>query len=413
MTSRPSTRPLRDRDAAPPPSEPPGGASNQRFAPLLAGLLATATACVTRDTVATAGAGTDVDTYCQGSGPPVLVDDACTGELAEAVFRHAVCACGDLGLGAALTTDAFDSRLGPWTPGGTGGHLGANLGLDYSGGLTVGGDVTIAGSRGLQAGTRLDVAGNLAIGGGLGRPSSAITVGGAARVGGDVAVATLAVTGTLTTSAGAAVTGNVTAGGRATAAVSVPPPCRCEPTDVLDVAAIVADHAVANHDADLGITPDDLDGIEGDFTLELPCGRFYLSRIQASGGGTVTIRATGRTTLFIAGDLTLDGNLSVEIAAGAELDLFITGFLNLPGSARLGDPARPRALRVYLASAGSVALSGGSTLAGNLYAPDADLATSAPVDVYGAVLLNRWNLSAPVAIHYDRAIEVAGEACER
>lgn len=375
--------------------------------------LALATAgCVARDTVATAGAGPDLDTYCQGTGPPVLVDDACTGDLAEAVFRHAVCACGQLGLGAPIITDGFDSRLGPWTPGGAGGDLGVNLGLDYNGTMTVGGDVTIAGTAGLQAGTRLDVAGDLAVGGDLGRSSSILTVGGAARVAGDLAVASLDVSGALTTTAGATVTGTVTAGTRVTGAVSVPPPCRCDAAELLDVAAIVGDHAVANHDAAVGITPDHLADAQGDVSLELPCGRFYLSRIQATGGGTVTIRATGRTALFIAGDVTLDGNLTVEVAAGAELDLFITGFLNLPGTATLGDPARPRALRVYLGSAGSIALSGGSTLAGNLYAPEADLATSAAVEVYGAVLINRWVLSAPVSVHYDRAIAVAGDACE-
>lgn len=370
-------------------------------------------ACTARDTVATAGGGENVDTYCQESGPPVLVDDACTGDLAEAVFRHAVCACGNLGLGAALTTDAFDSRLGPYAPGGTGGHVGVNLGMDFNGVLTAGGDVTIAGAAGLQAGTRLDAAGNLAVQGGLGRSSSTITVGGAARVGGNIDVGTLAVTGALTTTAGATVTGNVTAGSRTTAPVSVPPPCRCDATDILDVAAIVAEHELANHDADVGITPDELVDVQGDVTLELPCGRFYLNRVMASGGGTVTIRATGRTALFIGGDVTLDGNLTVEVAPGAELDLFITGFLNLPGAATFGDPARPRDLRVYIASAGSIALSGGSTFAGNLYAPAADLATSAPVDVYGAILLNRWNLSAPVNLHYDRAIEYAGDGCIR
>lgn len=376
------------------------------------GTLAVLAGCVARDTVATAGGGPDLDTYCEGSGPPVLVDDACTGDLAEAVFQHAVCACSNLGLGAAITTDAFDSRLGPWTPGGAGGDVAVNQGLDYNGSMIVGGNLTVAGGTGLGAGTDLDVMGDLAVAMSLGRSSSTITVGGAARVGGNIDVASLTVTGALTTTAGATVTGNVTAGARTTAPVAVPPPCRCDPAALLDIAAIVDDHQIANHDADLGITPDQLDGVTGDATLELPCGRFYLSRITATGAGTVTIRATGRTALFIAGDVTLDGNLTVEIAPDAELDLFITGFLNLPGTATLGDPTRPRALRVYIASAGSIALSGGSTLAGNLYAPAADLATSAPVDVFGAVLINRWVLSAPVSLHYDRAISVAGDTCE-
>lgn len=372
-------------------------------------------ACTARDTVATAGGGENVDTYCQESGPPVLIDDACTGDLAEAVFRHAVCACGQLGLGASVTTDAYDSRLGPYTPGGVGGHVGANQGLDSNGGgmLVAGGDVTVAGTPGLQAGPRLDVAGNLAVAGGLGRSSSTVTVDGTARVGGNIDVSTMTVAGALTTTAGATITGTVNAGSRITGAVVVPPPCRCDATDILDIGAIVDEHQFANHDADVGISPDELVDVQGDATLELPCGRFFLSRITSSGGGTVTIRATGRTALFIDGDVTLSGNLTVEVAPGAEMDLFITGFLNLPGTATLGDPMRPRALRVYIASAGSIALSGGSTLYGNLYAPEADIATSAPVDVFGAVLLNRWSLSAPVDVHYDKAIEFAADGCIR
>ncbi|HUQ05210.1 MAG TPA: collagen-binding domain-containing protein [Kofleriaceae bacterium] len=372
-------------------------------------------ACTTRDTVATAGGGDPVDTYCQQSGPPVLVDNACTGDLAEAVFRHAVCGCGQFGLGATVTTDGFDSRLGPYTPGGTGGHVGANQGLDSNGGgmLFVRGDVTVAGGNGIQAGPRLEVSGNLAVAGGLGRSSSAVVVGGTARVGGNVDVSSLNVTGTLTTTSGATVTGNVMAGSRVTAPVSVPPPCRCDASDIFDVGAIIDQHALANHDAAIGITPDELIDVDGDVTLELPCGRFFLNRVTSSGGGTVTIRATGRTALFIEGDVTLSGNLTVEVAPGAEMDLFIDGFLNLPGLAKLGDPTRPRDLRVYIGSAGSIAISGGLELAGNLYAPAADLQTSAPVDIYGAVLLNHWNLSAPANVHYDRAIEFAGDGCIR
>jgi hypothetical protein len=369
--------------------------------------------CTTRDTVATAGSGDPVDTYCQQSGPPVLVDDACTGDLAEAVFRNALCACGQLSLGATVTTDAYDSRLGPYAPGGIGGHIAGNEGLDANGAgnVTASGDVTFAGDAGLQGGPRFDIAGNLAVAGGLGRNSSAITVGGAARVGGSIDVSSLTVTGALTTPAGATATGTIMAGSRTTAAVSVPPQCHCEATDVLDIKAIIAEHAIANHDADVGITPDELGDVQGDTTLELPCGRFYLNRVSASGGGTLTIRATGRTALFIAGDVTLDGNLTVEVAPGAEMDLFIEGFLSVPGMVRLGDQARPRALRVYMASVGSIAISGGLALAGNLYAPNADLQTSAPVDVFGAVLLDHWQLSAPANIHYDKAIEFAGDAC--
>ena len=165
------------------------------------------------------------------------------------------------------------------------------------------------------------------------------------------------------------------------------------------------------HDAAIGLQPDALAAASGDQTLTLPCGRYYLTGVQIDGGG-LRVRAEGRVALFIAGNVTIDGDLTVEVAPDAELDLFVGGALNLPGLVTLGDPARPRALRVYVASAGTLALSGGSTIAGNLYAPAADLASSAAVEIFGAVLVNHWNLSAPAAVHYDRAIATAGDSCE-
>ena len=369
-------------------------------------LVALAAGCAAHDTVATGG-GDDRDTYCLGSGPPVLVDDTCTGAIAAATFRAGVCACGDLALAADVTVDAFDSRTGPYTPGGAGGDLAGNATISSNAALTVSGDLT---ARALAAGPRADVAGDLALAGALGRSSSTIGVGGSARVGGDLDVAALTVAGTLTTTAGHAEAGAITAGSRTTAAVAVPPPCPCDRATV-DVAAEIALHATANHDAAIGLTPAALAAATGDHELALPCGRYYLDGVTVTGGG-LTVRADGRVALFIAGNVTLDGPLAITLAPGAELDLFVGGALNLPAAVTLGDPARPRDLRVYLASAGTIAIAGGSTIAGNLYAPAADLATSAAVELYGAVLVGHWNLAAPAAVHHDRAVEVAGEACE-
>lgn len=381
----------------------------RRLAVVPAALLA---ACVAQDTVATPGGdggGDDLDTYCEGSGPPVLIGGTCTGDLAESLFRHAVCACSALSLSLDLLADGFDSRVAPYAPGGAGGHVGSNVGLDANGVLDVRGDVTVAGAEGVEAGTELLVAGDLAVAGILGRPSSAIEVGGSAQVGGAVTVASLAVTGTLTTAPGATLAGTITAGAQQTADVVVPPPCRCD--GVLDVAAVIADHAASNHDADLGLSPDALRDVPGDATLELPCGRFYLDEVHGTAPGTVTIRATGRTALFIAGNITLQQDLVVEVASGAELDLFIGGSVQVSGALRLGDPTRPRALRLYIASGGSLALSGGAQLAANIFAPAADLAVSAPIDLHGALVVNRLVANAPVALHHDRAVAAAGEAC--
>jgi len=366
-------------------------------------------ACSVSDTVATTSeAADDLDTYCEGAGPPVLLDGTCSGELAETLFRHAVCGCGSLAFGSDLRTDGFDSRIAPYAPGGQGGHVASNQGLDGSQGMFIDGEVTVGGAEGIEAGTVLEVAADLTSGGPLGRSGSAITVEGTARVAGDVTVATLVVGGTLITPPGTAISGEVTAATES-AEVSVPPPCRCD--DALDVAAVIGDHALANHDAEIDLVPDALSDIDGDATLELPCGRFYLDDIQGSSAGTLTIRASGRSALFVGGGITLQQDLTVELGPDAELDLFVAGNIQVAGISRLGDPARPRALRLYVASGGSIALSAGSALAGNLYAPLADLATSAELELFGALVVNRVNGAASVTIHHDRAVADAADTC--
>jgi len=364
-----------------------------------------ALACANRDIVATTAA-TDGTEYCQGTGPPILADGTCTGRLAEAAFGRAVCTCGSLGNFTALDTDGFDSRSAPWTPGAGGGDVGGNAGLDFGGTAKVAGALTIAGN--VQAGTTLDVDGDLAIGGGLGRSSSAINVGGAARIGGNVDVAVLHVASTLTMPGGATYHGSITPLPLA-GPVEGPPPGPC---NAVSISTIVGEQRTANQDATIGLEPDALANLHDDATLQLPCGLFYLTRIQVSGASHLALRATGRTALFVAEDLTVDGALTLEIAPGAELDVFVAGSVNLPGTVRLGDATRPRALRLYLGAGGSISLSPGSRLAGNLYAPAADLAASAPLEIYGALLVNHLALGAGLTVHRDRATAAAGAACQ-
>jgi len=383
-----------------------------RRAVVIGALALAAAGCTARDTVARLGGTPEPrDLYCMGSGPPVLIGGACTGEIAEELFRDAVCGCASLAFDQ-LTTDAFDSRVAPYSPGGVGGDVASNAGLKANRNMRIGGSVTIAGAEGIEAGSggRLDVAGDLDSGGVLGRNTSTIAVVGSARVGGNVDVGTLTVGGTLTTTTAATVSGAVTAGNRQTApTVAVPAPCPCD--GVLDVGAVVTNHAAANHDADIGLAPTALAGIAGDATLELPCGRFYLTEIRGQANGTVTLRATGRTALFIGGNITLQQNLIVDVVPGAELDLFVAGVIQTSSALTLGAVDRPRALRVYVASGGSVTLAGGSQLAGNLYAPSADLVSSGPIDVYGALVVRRIVSAAPVNLHYDRAVAFAAQDC--
>jgi hypothetical protein len=377
-------------------------------------VVAATSACSSRDTIATVGGRPpdDVDRaeYCAGSGPPVLLGGSCTGEIAEEVFRHAVCGCASLAFNGDLVTDGYDSRVAPYSPGGLGGDVASNVGLDGARGMTIGGDVVVSGSQGVEAGDRLDIGGDLDCGGALGRSSSPITVDGSARIAGTLDVGSLTVAGSLTTSPGVTVPPQVTAQTLQTATVSVPAPCPCD-EGVLDVAAVVAAHQTANHDADIGLTPTSWSAIVGDATFEVPCGRFYLDEIRGTGNGTVTLRAVGRTAIFVGGNVSLDQSLVVEVAADSELDLFIDGTIQVSGALKLGDPAKPRTLRVYVTAGGSLSLAGGTVIGGNLYAPRADLSVSGPLEVFGALVVNRINTAAQVVLHYDRAVAFASDGC--
>lgn len=345
---------------------------------------------------------------CPWSGPPILIDGTCTGTFSQRVFLRAACACGSLSSGGDLVADGFDSRVAPWTSGGAGGHIGAVAGLTASGLVDVSGNLAVSGGS-MDAMSTVRAGGDLEVSGSLGRPPSSLTVGGAARIGGDVSVSTLFVAGTLTTSPGAALSGTISAGGRAVGAVNVPAACPCGASELVDVAGIIAQHRATNDDAALGLAADALSSVAGDVTVTLPCGRYYLDQIQ--GGGTLTIRAAGHAALFVGGSVQLSGQLNIELAAGAELDVFIAGALNLPATLRLGDPTRPRALRLWLATNGPFLVSYDAQIAANVYAPAATLMVSTPLEVYGGLMVGSVRAAAPLTIHYDRAIATAATGC--
>jgi len=349
--------------------------------------------------------------FCEGGGPLVLVGDgrlSCSGAVAQTTFRYAICTCEGMALSAPVTTDAFDSREGPYTSGegggsvGTNGRFDASADVDVGGGLDVGGSGLLFGSTDLRVRARLQSAGPLN-GDGL------LAVGGDASVNGDLRVEDLFVGGTVRVPADAVVEarGIDEAPRRASGSVTVAPPCDCAAERLLDIAALVAAHASVNDNDSAGLSPDALTGLTGDARVTLPCGRYHVDRID---GEALTLEATGRVALFVAGDLAL-GELVIELAPGAEVDLFIAG--NVLGQARwtLGDVSQPANARIYVGGDGTLELAGGATFAGNVYAPRAELVTPAAVEVFGSLFARRIAASGPLTVHYDRALGATGEGC--
>jgi hypothetical protein len=420
-----------------------------RRALVLVLLAAVATGCRARDVVATitctppadcdagppgdGGGGPDGATdgilsYCEGTGPAILVGDGitvggssgaagpiCSGAVAQRTFRFALCTCEDFQAPATLVTDSFDSSKGAYVSGGNAGSVGIGGGLTFGGLATVMGSLWVDGAAGIAAPTptidaRLTVAGALLDQGGLDVPVP-VSVAHDATIGGDVSVGDLTVGGTLTVPAGRtiAVTGTETVGATVRAPVSVTPPCSCGAADLVNVAGFIAAHETANDNASLGLNPQALVGYAPGTTLTLPCGRFYLDAV--SGTGALTIRAAGRAVLLVGGDLETQGPFTVELADGGELDLMVGGILDAWDDVTIGADAAPARTRLYFAGAGQTNLSGNLRFAGNLYAPATVVAAAGAIEAYGSLFVRRLEAAAPVTVHYDTSVLQAAGSC--
>ena len=127
-----------------------------------------------------------------------------------------------------------------------------------------------------------------------------------------------------------------------TAPLTVALPCACDAAELLDVAGLVAAARSANDDAAVGLGPD---LATAPSSLSLPCGRFFFSAVK---GSSAHLQVQGRVALFVEGDVELSSQFVLDLAAGAELDWFIDGNFILDPGARVGDPVRPAATRIYV-----------------------------------------------------------------
>jgi hypothetical protein len=270
--------------------------------------------------------------------------------------------------------------------------------------MQVGGALRVGGTRGIQAATTLSIAGELRTRGSL-EGNGPVSVEEDAYVGGDITLAELTVGGALSLppERNLSVSGSFQVSElRREPVEPPPPPCPCDTFDGEAIGALVSGHVTGNHNASIGLDPAALDGFSEDRTLELPCGRFYLSRI--AGPGSAKLVVSGRSALFVGGDVDVGRRFEVELLEGAELDLFITGRLFAAERLALGSARFPSRLRVYVGGPGTFEVPASSLLAGNFHAPEASMDMSEKLELFGALLIGRLASSGEVSIHYDQDV---------
>jgi hypothetical protein len=352
---------------------------------------------------------------CANGGPPIVVTtptgSACTAGVASTTFTWALCSCTSVDVSGTLTTDAFNSTVGPYVPGAPGGGVGLDGNFGTCSAANIGGTLwasqasgqNIAGSS--QVHQELHVGGNLTV--------TTMPVTDDAYVNGNVSGG-LTVGKTLYAPMSATVAGSVHAAkvDQTMTSISVPEPCDCSSTAPMPAAAIgpiVANYKTTNDDAALGITATVLSGAGGPTRLDLPCGYYYFDSISPSV--PTTVMAHGQVAIFVGGNIAPSDALTITEDPTSQLDVFVAGTVSSCSSLTLGSIQYPALFRMYVGTMNGLSLSSQTTIGGNLDAPGAAFGTSSAFDMYGALFVKSFNGSDNAQIHYDSAVVTVGTIC--
>ena len=360
---------------------------------------------------------------CEAAGPILSIrringdnSEACAGQLAAHIFTHALCACGDLNLAALLSTGSFDSSAADNSSVNAGAAVGI-AGEYPSARSNIGGSLTVAGtSRQPTVAGGLDVQGDLRLAGGATFFSqlsvkrdtwivSPIGYWGVVNIGRN-----------LHTAPGAYLTGlgppPIVQGDQIAMAFTVEDPCGC--AERLDVAEMERLGAAAPTDnAARSIEPTLLSDVSAPIKLDLPCGRFRFDSI--GGAGAIQLTISGRTAIFVDGNVNLTDSFQLAIAPGvnAELDWFIRGNLSISIGAKVGDLGHPSATRIYVGGTENtdIVLSSGH-IGANIYAPTTNVNLAA-TGMLGSIYAKNLSVLGGAFVRYDRAILNQGVKCQQ
>ena len=139
--------------------------------------------------------------------------------------------------------------------------------------------------------------------------------------------------------------------------------------------------------------------ISGGTTRTLTSGTYRYSSINLGGSGKLIIN--GQVTLIVDGNISVSGEATFVVASGSVVVYANGATVDVGGGALVNMSQNPTNLIIYGSSAlTKVNLSGGTSLHGLIYAPDAAVKISGSQETFGAIVGNTVNLSGAVSVHY-------------
>jgi len=357
------------------------------------------------------GGGSGGSPACSGVGAPIVLptstNAACAAALESRGHRFVLCSCGDMSAPAQVRSDAFDSRS-PIVMDENAAAYGINGNLNAIGELRAGGAIYVAGANGVTASSQFRTSGSLRVGG----PMTMTTndnadIGGDAYINGNV-TGNVKISGTLHAPTGAALGSGVEYATLVSEAVTVSPPCDCS-AGFVDVAGAIAAAATSNADGAIGLQPTALASVTTPKIVELSCGTYYLTAVDATAAVTLVVH--GRALLAVAGDVTARNGFAVQLDPNAELDLLIAGGLTTRNGGTFGATIAPARFRVWIGGTSSIVFDGAPWIGAVVHAPSAAVTASAGLPLWGSLLARSISIGADSMVHYDRAILAAGTIC--
>ena len=361
---------------------------------------------------------------CAGGGPPIDIgftqnnmNKKCSGKVAKTTFKWGMCSCDDVSFGQEFVVDAYDSSKGPYSKHGYGGGVGSNGKISLGKGRIWGalwtsspkgidGDVELAVKQQVHSQGDYD----LAMNGG---------VKGDAWVGGHVTYSkpggpAYPFDKTLHIPRGNNIHQRANPNNISRQPVNVSTVCkRCQSGNQIPVRQIVKNHqgSMNNDNQAIGLNEKALIDPGKEMSLKLPCGKYYLSGVRS--GSKVTITATGRTALFIDGDIDVS-DIIIKPTPSAQLDVFVNGKVTFKaGNAmKIGSPAYPASMRFYVN--GKWTFRNNGTIGAYIYAiPGGITATMNNLEIYGGVYTQNFDTMNNLRVHYDREVLRADKKCPK
>lgn len=359
---------------------------------------------------------------CNGPDPSISVGfkpnnekEQCKGRVAKTTFRWGMCSCEDVRMRNNYLFDAFDSQTGPYERGGFGGGVGSRGKVTADKG-EIFGALYVSGQDGIELNNTLELYLQLHSGGPLNFPGPESFFHDDAFVDADInkpSGGEVVFHQDLTVPSQYSVERVDVQGTFHRNSVNIGSTCRrCDPTDQIPIETIVKNHVNNNDNGAIGLNADALDQPGEEKVLELPCGKYYLSKVDVSH--KTVIRATGTTALFIDGDVLSSDALTILAAQGAELDVFVNGsFTAESQDSRIGAPSFPAANRFYVNDGWE---SGNDTSMGAyIYSIPGGITLKNNLEVFGGIytqnLQTNRNTNNNLEVHYDREILDADEEC--